>query len=333
MTMPVTPTIARKIYAGDPDHRAEDLGLGMRVLPDRRVEHEQHGMRRRGIDLFEDAHDLLQFAHQIGLVVEAPGGVDQQQIGALFARPHQGVVGEPGGIRPGRAGQHRTLGALAPDLQLLDRGRPERVAGGEEHRFALIAVLFRQLADRRRLAAAVDPDDEDHEGPDRRVDAQRLHHRLDQPDDLHGERGAHLLGRDLLVEAGSPERGDHLAGDADPHIAGDQQIFQLAERIVVEPAAQEDRVDPLIEPRRATRQPAAQLPEPAARLRRLRLWLGAMSLWRRRDIRIRRGIIGDAAPPEPHGAGTPTRAGPRAATSRIWRTAPTGDVPSHSTAA
>ena len=72
--------------AGDTNHVAEDLGLGVRVLTDRRVEHQQYRMRCRGIDLFQDAHDLLQFAHQIGLVVQPPGGVDQQHVGALLAR-------------------------------------------------------------------------------------------------------------------------------------------------------------------------------------------------------------------------------------------------------
>ncbi len=186
--------------------------------------------------------------------------------------------------------------------------------------------MLGQLADRRRLAAAVDPDDEDHERLLRRIDAQRLHHRLDQPDDLLGERGAHLLGRDLLVEAGSPERRDDLAGDADAHVAGDQQVFELAERGVVEPAAQKDRVDPLGQARRAARQPGAQLPEPAARRRGFRQLLG----FRRIAIRIR-GSIGDAAPPEPHAAGTPMRLCPRAATSRIGRTEPTGAAPTNST--
>src|SRR5258707_14588714 len=92
--------------------------------------------------------------------------------------------------------------SLAPDLQLLDRGGAKRVAGHEHDAPAGVAVLLRELADRRRLAAAVDADDKDHKGPPRGINAQRLLHRLDKADDFVGERGADLLGRDLLVEAG-----------------------------------------------------------------------------------------------------------------------------------
>src|SRR5262249_37639349 len=83
----------------------------------------------------------LQFGHQVGLVVQPAGGVDQQYVGTLFAGLDQRVIGQPRGIRPGRPGQHRTAGALAPDLQLLDRGGAKGVAGGKDHVVAGIAAL------------------------------------------------------------------------------------------------------------------------------------------------------------------------------------------------
>ena len=59
------------------------------------------------------------------------------------------------------------LGAddLAPALELLDRRRAERVAGGDHDLLAVLAVRLRELGDARRLAGAVDADDEDHGGP------------------------------------------------------------------------------------------------------------------------------------------------------------------------
>ena len=84
MTMPVTPTIC-----------AKNLGLRVRVLPDRRVEHEEDRLRRGRVEFFNDANDLLQFGHQIGLVLQPPGRVDQQHIGAvapcLFERDRRQV--------------------------------------------------------------------------------------------------------------------------------------------------------------------------------------------------------------------------------------------------
>ena len=207
--------------AGDADDLAENLGLGVRVLPDGRVEHQQHRMRRRGVEFLHRAHQLLQLGHQVGLVLQTPGGVDEQHIGAHRPRLDQRVVGEARRVRTLRPGDDAAPGALAPDLQLLDRGGTERVAGGEHDPVPGIAILARKLADRRRLAAAVDADDEDHVRLLRRVETQRLHHRLNQAHDLGGERGAHLLGRHLLAKAGAAQRLDHLFGNADTHIASD----------------------------------------------------------------------------------------------------------------
>jgi hypothetical protein len=88
----------------------------VRVLAGRRIEHEQHRMRCLRVDLFKDANDLLQFRHQIGLVVQPPGRVDQQDVGALGAGLFKGLEGEPRGIGPGRPGDDPATGALAPNL-------------------------------------------------------------------------------------------------------------------------------------------------------------------------------------------------------------------------
>ena len=45
----------------------------------------------------------------------------------------EGVEGEARGVGAELRGDDRRAGALAPDLQLLDRGGAERVAGGEHH--------------------------------------------------------------------------------------------------------------------------------------------------------------------------------------------------------
>src|SRR5207253_1545155 len=54
------------------------------------------------------------------------------------------------------AGDHRCADALAPDLELLDRGRAKGVAGGEQHAIILLLEPVGELADRGRLARAVD---------------------------------------------------------------------------------------------------------------------------------------------------------------------------------
>ncbi len=84
--------------AGYPDHGAEGLGLGVRVLPGGGVEHEQHAVRRGGVELLDDADDLLQLGHQMGLVVQPPGGVDEEDVGGRLLGLRERVIGETGGV-------------------------------------------------------------------------------------------------------------------------------------------------------------------------------------------------------------------------------------------
>ena len=95
------------------------------------------------------------------LVLQPAGGVDDQHIGARHRAPAQRIEDEAGGVGAGRAGDDLGAGALAPDLQLLDGGGAERVAGGEHHLLPSRRRLRGELADRGGLAGAVDADDED----------------------------------------------------------------------------------------------------------------------------------------------------------------------------
>src|SRR5258708_229489 len=91
---------------------------------------------------------------------------------------------------------------VASTTRSTDVRASEGVAGGEHHLVAGIAVLLGELGDRRGLAAAVDPDDENDKGPLGEIETQRLHDRLDEPDHLFGQCGANFFGGNLLVEAG-----------------------------------------------------------------------------------------------------------------------------------
>ena len=69
---------------------------------------------------------------------------------------------EPGSESSG-AGHELDVGALAPTRQLLDGGGAERVGRAEHDGLAeLLAQVPGELADRRRLAGAVDADGQDH---------------------------------------------------------------------------------------------------------------------------------------------------------------------------
>ena len=97
--------------------------------------------------------------------MQPPGGVDQQDVGALGARLDEGVVGEPGRIAPGRPGHHRAP-VRSPQICSCSTAAARNVSPAASMTARpCVAVLLGELADRRRLAAAVDADDQDHERP------------------------------------------------------------------------------------------------------------------------------------------------------------------------
>ena len=187
--------------AGDADDFAENLDLGQRVLADGGVEHQQHGMRRRRLDLLHHPHHLFQLAHQFGAVLQAAGGVDQQHVDVfLFCRLDR-LVYETGGIGAGLARDERSAAALGPDLELIDRRGAKRIARRQHDRAAFGAQSRRELADGRGLAGAVDAGDEDDERFYRRIDCERLRHAGKHLLDLCRHRGLDFVRRDRCVEA------------------------------------------------------------------------------------------------------------------------------------
>src|SRR5277367_3633935 len=65
---------------------AEDLRLLHGVLSCAAIEHQKYRVRQVCVELFQDAHDLVQLVHQVGLVLQAPGGIDQDHVAFLRAR-------------------------------------------------------------------------------------------------------------------------------------------------------------------------------------------------------------------------------------------------------
>ena len=97
--------------------------------------------------------------------MQASGRVDDDHVLAARLRRFDGVVGHCGGVAALLRADDVGLRPLGPDLQLLVRRGAKRVARGQDDREAVLAQLVGELADRRRLAGAVDPDDENHARP------------------------------------------------------------------------------------------------------------------------------------------------------------------------
>src|SRR5512142_66428 len=115
--------------------------------------------------LGHDALHLLQLLHERRLRVQAAGRVAQDDVHALRRALLHRLEADAGGIGSLLAAHHRRAHALRPDLELLARGRAERVAGAEQHRVARLLHLGRELADGRGLAAPVHAHHHDHVRP------------------------------------------------------------------------------------------------------------------------------------------------------------------------
>src|SRR2546423_1351803 len=159
-----SPALRGAMELGDDD--AGDLrGLGELprlhdgVLARRAVEDEEHLVRRARASPAGDLHDLPELVHQVALRVQPPGGVGDDGGVAARGAGLDGVENDGGRIAVGSAAHDRDLDPLRPDLELLDRRRPERVRRREERPLAGVAEPLRELRRRRRLPAPVDADE------------------------------------------------------------------------------------------------------------------------------------------------------------------------------
>ena len=168
--------------------------------------------------------------------------------------------------------------------ELLGCGGPEGVAGGHHDRSTFVGLAPADLADRRRLADAVDADEQPHVGG-AGVEAQGavtraevgLHLLLQRLEELDGVGDAALGdGRSQPVE--------QLGGGGEPDIRPDQGLLEVVPRLLVDLPAGEDR--PEVARHRA---PGPTQPITERRLRRLddRLGLG-LRLWLRLGERLDR---------------------------------------------
>src|SRR5262249_24516130 len=132
------------------------------VLPVGGVEYEQDLVRRTFDHAANDAVNLVQLAHQVGLRVQPAGGVHDQHVELLGDGAFAGVVGDTGRVTALLVLHNLAADALAPDRQLLDGRGAKGVAGGDHDFFAVVLAALGELGDRGGFARAVDAGDHDN---------------------------------------------------------------------------------------------------------------------------------------------------------------------------
>ena len=206
------------------------------------------------------ALDLAQFGHQALLRVQAAGGVGDQHFGAARLRRLQRVEGDRRRVRVLALRDHRHAVALAPGLQLRDRGGAEGVAGGEHQRTAFVLEALGELADGGGLADAVDADGQQHEGLGlacRSAAAARPGAASPSRSPRSAASRARGVGELARLHA-LAQVFDQLRGGGDADVGGDQRGLDLVEQVVVEARVAREQAAELRAkalPRRRSRQP------------------------------------------------------------------------------
>ena len=243
------------------------------------------------IELLQHAHDLGELGHEVRLVLQPPGRVDQEHVGAFVARARERIVGDSGRVGAHLLGHHLRADASAPHFELIDGGGTERVARREHDAQTLRLEVMGELADGRGLAGAVHANHQHDMGPCRLVRREGMRQGLEHARDLGGEHCSHRLRRNAPLVAAL---GDDLADAArhgDAEIGLDQHLFELIERLLVELTLGQRAREIVRECRGASRQPLAKLGEPAPlRLLRRSLYLGTL----RRTLAVGRLVLGRA---------------------------------------
>src|SRR5439155_7074543 len=95
----------------------------------------------------------------MGLRMESPRGVDNQHVKLSGHGFLAGIVRDAGRVAALLTLDDLAAETLTPDGELLDRRRPERVAGGHHDFLTFFLTAACQLGDTRRFARAVDTGD------------------------------------------------------------------------------------------------------------------------------------------------------------------------------
>ena len=146
---------------GDVDRLGEHLGLHQAVLAGRGVDDQQHLMRRFGDVSLHDAADLLELLHQVVLGVQPAGGVDDQDVGVAVMRRLHAVEDDGAGVGVGLVRDDRRRRARSPQTFSWSMAAARKVSPATSITLRPTRWWKRgQLGDRRRLAGAVDADDQ-----------------------------------------------------------------------------------------------------------------------------------------------------------------------------
>ena len=162
--------------------------------------------------------------------MQPAGRIDDGDVEAARLRRAHAVENDRGRIRAFRAANHRTAAALGPDDELFGRGGSERVGRNQQHALSFLVQARCELTDRRRLAAAVDADDQHHGR--HRLQIQLRTGQREKPLDIFAEARDDLIARlPIFLFCDGLQSGDDLRSRRHAEIGDDEHIFEFVPKL------------------------------------------------------------------------------------------------------
>ena len=211
--------------ASDGDGFVEFAGLLEGVGAGGGVDDEEDFVRGGGVFATDDTVDLFEFLHEVVFVVEASGGVADEELSTEAFGFFVAVEADSGGVAVLRAFDEGDLEALGPDLELFDGRGAEGVGGGQDDAVALVVEEVGEFGGGGGFAGAVDADHEEDFRASVGVGKEGR--------DFFGELGADVVAGDLedvfAVEfaALGAEGVDDFEGQAGADVTGDEGGFEF----------------------------------------------------------------------------------------------------------
>ena len=270
--------------AGDICKLLKFLRLHDCVLSRCGIENQQGVVGGVRVFLADDPDNLGELFHQVGPVLQPPGGINHQEISALGLSLAERIESKAGGITALGRRQHGHTGPLPPNLQLLHSRRAESVAGGNHHLLACCPKLGRKLSDRGGFARAVYPHHK-HNLRFLRIERQRARHRRHHPCNFIAQGQLDLSRRHAAAITPLCEVGGDARSRIHPHVRGDQQFLDFFQHVVIENTPGGLRPAPTHDPSQQTR--------PRRRWLCIVFWhqlagrcvqVGKRTLWRRGNV-------------------------------------------------
>ncbi len=112
---------------------------------------------RSPFDLFADnASDLVELLHQVGLSLQSAGRIENADVVAFLSSFHGGFVSDRSWVSPLITENDIAADPFRPNLELLNRSGAKSVACSEQYTFALTRQSVSQLGNGGRLTRSVD---------------------------------------------------------------------------------------------------------------------------------------------------------------------------------